>query len=84
MSVFADTDRIPNDGVQYIKSLDPTFQAAITEALVGISNDPGGKAMLVSLYNVNAFQKIDSTFTAYADFAAVLKKAGVDPASLIK
>jgi phosphonate transport system substrate-binding protein len=84
VSVFAVTDRIPNDGVQYIKSLDPTLQAAITDALLAMSTDPGGKAVLAGLYTINAFQKIDSTFTSYADFAAVLKKAGVDPASLIK
>ncbi len=84
VSVFADTDRIPNDGVQYIKSLDPKLQAVITDALLAMSTDPGGKAVLAGLYTINAFQKIDATFTSYTDFAAVLKKAGVDPASLIK
>ena len=49
-----------------------------------MSKDPGGKAVLAKLYAVNAFQQIDSTFTMYSDFAAVLKKAGVDPASLVK
>ena len=82
--VFADTDRIPNDGVQYIKTLDPKLQAITTEALLAMSKDPGGKAVLSDLYAINAFQQIDPSFTMYADFAAVLKKAGVDPASLIK
>ena len=82
--VFADTDRIPNDGVQYIKTLDPKLQAVTTEALLAMSKDPGGKAVLGKLYAINAFQQIDPSFTMYADFAAVLKKAGVDPASLIK
>jgi len=82
--VFADTDRIPNDGVQYIKTLDPKIQAITTEGLVTMSKDPGGKAVLAKLYAVNAFQQIDPSFTMYSDFAAVLKKAGVDPASLIK
>jgi phosphonate transport system substrate-binding protein len=82
VKIFADTDRIPNDGVQYIKSLDPKLQAITTDALLAISNDPGGKAMLSSLYTINAFEKIDATF--YNDFAAVLKKAGVDPSSLVK
>jgi len=84
VTVFADTDRIPNDGVQYVKDLDPQFQAVITEALLAMSQDPGGKAVLAGLYAVNAFQKIDSSFTMYSDFAAVLQKAGVDPVSLIK
>jgi hypothetical protein len=46
--------------------------------------DPGGKAVLAKLYTINAFQKIDAKFTSYADFLALLKKAGVDPASMIK
>lgn len=84
VTVFADTDRIPNDGVQYVKTLDPKLQAITTEALLAMSKDPGGKAVLAKLYAINAFQQIDPTFTMYSDFAAVLKKAGVDPVSLIK
>ncbi|HVN16814.1 MAG TPA: phosphate/phosphite/phosphonate ABC transporter substrate-binding protein, partial [Anaerolineales bacterium] len=53
--VFADTDRIPNDGVQYVKNLDPKLQAITTEALLAMSNDPGGKAVLSKLYSINAF-----------------------------
>jgi phosphonate transport system substrate-binding protein len=82
--VFADSDRIPNDGVQYVKSLDPKLQAITTEALLAMAADPGGKAVLAKLYTINAFQKIDSTFTMYADFLKVLQKAGVDPTTLIK
>ena len=55
---FQDTERIPNDGVQYVKTLDPKLQAFITEALLAISKDPGGKAMLASLYTINAFEKM--------------------------
>jgi phosphonate transport system substrate-binding protein len=82
VTAFADTDRIPNDGVQFVKSLDPKLQAVITDGLVAMANDPGGNAVLRGLYTINGFQKIDATF--YDDFAAVLKKAGVDPASLVK
>ena len=82
--VFADTDRIPNDGVQYIKTFDPKLQAITTEALLAMSKDPGGKAVLSNLYAINAFQQIDSSFTMYSDFLKVLQKAGVDPASLVK
>ena len=82
--VFADTIRIPNDGVQYIKTFDPNLQKITTEALLAMSKDPGGKAVLSKLYAINAFQQIDSSFTDYSDFAAVLQKAGVDPASLVK
>jgi len=82
VSVFADTDRIPNDGMQFIKTLDPKLQAAITDGMLAMAADPGGKAVLKSLYNYDSFQKVDPTF--YNDFAAVLKKAGVDPATLVK
>jgi phosphonate transport system substrate-binding protein len=82
VTAFADTDRIPNDGVQYIKTLDPKLQGAITDGLVAMAKDPGGNAVLTGLYTINGFQKIDATF--YNDFAAVLAKAGVDPASLVK
>lgn len=82
VAAFADTDRIPNDGVQYVKTLDPKIQAVITDGLVAMANDKGGNAVLTGLYTINGFQKIDPTF--YDDFAAVLKKAGVDPATLVK
>jgi phosphonate transport system substrate-binding protein len=82
VTAFADTDRIPNDGVQFVKTLDPKIRAAITDGLVAMAADPGGKAVLGGLYTINGFQKIDATF--YDAFAAVLKKAGVDPASLVK
>ena len=82
VTAFADTDRIPNDGVQFVKTLDPKLQAAITEGLVAMAADPGGNAVLRGLYTINGFQKIDAKF--YDDFAAVLQKAGVDPASLVK
>jgi len=47
-----------------------------------MAQDPGGKAVLKSLYNYDSFQKVEPNF--YDDFAAVLEKAGVDPASLVK
>jgi phosphonate transport system substrate-binding protein len=82
VAVFAVTDRIPNDGVQYVKTLDPKLQAVITDGMLAMAKDPGGNAVLRGLYSINEFQKIDAKF--YSDFAAVLKKAGVDPASLVK
>jgi phosphonate transport system substrate-binding protein len=82
VTVFAVTDRIPNDGMQFIKSLDPNLQTVIVEGMLAMAQDPGGKAVLKSLYNYDAFQKVEPTF--YDDFAAVLKQAGVDPASLVK
>lgn len=82
VKAFADTDQIPNDGVQVTKTLDPTFKTVIVEGLMAMSKDPGGAAMLKALYNINGFQEIKPDF--YAAFAGILKKAGVDPASLVK
>jgi phosphonate transport system substrate-binding protein len=82
VKVFAVSDRIPNDGLQFIKSLDPDLKAVIVEGLMAMADDPGGKAVLKSLYNYDAFQEVDPTF--YNEFLAVLQAAGVDPASLVK
>jgi phosphonate transport system substrate-binding protein len=79
---FAVSDRIPNDGMQFIKSLDPKLQAVIVEGMLAMAQDPGGKAVLKSLYNYDAFQQVEPNF--YDDFGAVLKAAGVDPATLVK
>ena len=49
---------------------------------MAMTQDPGGKAVLKNLYNYDSFQEVDATF--YNDFLAVLQKAGVDPASLVK
>ena len=69
-------------GVQFVKDLDPAIQAAVTDGLLAMAADPGGNQVLRLLYTVDGFQKIDATF--YDDFMALLKKAGVDPASLVK
>lgn len=82
VAAFAVTDRIPSDGVQFVKTLDPQIQAAVTEGLMAMAQDPGGNATLRGLYTINGFQKIDASF--YDEFAAVLKKAGVDPETLVK
>ncbi|MGE5642102.1 MAG: phosphate/phosphite/phosphonate ABC transporter substrate-binding protein [Byssovorax cruenta] len=82
VKVFAVTDPIPNDGMQFIKNLDPNLKKVIVEGMMAMAQDPGGKAVLKSLYNYDNFQEVDPTF--YNDFLAVLQKAGVDPASLVK
>ena len=79
---FADTDRIPNDGMQFIKGLDPKLQAAIVEGMLAMAADPGGKAVLKSLYNYDSLQKVEPN--TYDAFLAVLEKAGVNPSDLVK
>jgi len=82
VTYIAVTDRIPSDGVQFVKDLDPQLQTAITDGLMAMAQDPGGNQVLRLLYTINGFQKIDASF--YQPFAEVLKKAGVDPATLVK
>jgi phosphonate transport system substrate-binding protein len=79
---FMDSDKIPNDGVQVVKTLDPTIRKAVVDSLLAMEQDPGGAAILKKLYNIAGMQKIDATF--YNDFAKILKAAGVDPATLVK
>lgn len=82
VTIFALTDKIPNDGVQVVKDLDPKLTAVIVEAMTAMVTDPGAAANLRALYNVNAFQKIDATF--YDGFTSMLQKAGVDPTTMFK
>ena len=82
VKIFAVTPPIPNDGMQFIKSLDPNLRKVTVEGMLAMASDPGGKAVLKSLYNSDSFQEVDATF--YNEFLAVLQKAGVDPASLVK
>ncbi len=82
VKAFAVTDKIPNDGVQFVKDLDPKIKDAAVAGLLAMVDDPGGNAVLRGLYTINGFQKVDPNF--YDAFTAVLQKAGVDPASLVK
>jgi phosphonate transport system substrate-binding protein len=79
---FMDSDKIPNDGVQVVKTLDPAIKDAVVTSLLAMEQDPGGAAILKKLYNIAGMEKIDATF--YDDFANILKAAGVDPATLVK
>jgi phosphonate transport system substrate-binding protein len=82
VKAFAVTDKIPNDGVQFVKDLDPKIKDAAVAGLLAMVDDPGGNAILRGLYTINGFQKVDANF--YDAFTAVLQKAGVDPSSLVK
>lgn len=82
VDAFFITDNIPNDGMQVTKGLDPKLRDAAVKGMMFISNDAGGKNMLRSLYSYNAMAEIKPDF--YDPFLALLKKAGVDPASMVK
>ncbi len=83
VQVFAVGDRIPNDGLQFVKGLDPTIRSITVDALMAMEADPGGNAVVKSIYSYNNFEKTDYN-TYYAPFAETLKKAGVDVATLVK
>ncbi|MCA1554677.1 MAG: phosphate/phosphite/phosphonate ABC transporter substrate-binding protein, partial [Chloroflexi bacterium] len=80
--VFFVTIRIPNDGVQFVKDFDPKLRDATVNGLLAMMQDPGGKAMVRSLYGYDAFEKVQPTF--YDEFRDLMVKAGVDPASFVK
>ncbi|HEY4721163.1 MAG TPA: PhnD/SsuA/transferrin family substrate-binding protein, partial [Anaerolineae bacterium] len=82
VKAFAVTDQIPNDGVQFVKDLAQPVKDATVAGLLAMVKDPGGNATLAGLYTINGFQKVDANF--YDAFTAVLTKAGVDPASMVK
>lgn len=83
VQVFYVTDKIPNDGVQYVKNLDPKIKQATTEALLAMAADnPGKQPPLVHLYKIEGFMKADNQF--YKEFANLVKKAGINPVSLVR
>jgi len=81
--VFAVGERIPNDGLQFVKGFDPAMKAITVDALMAMMADPGGKAVVKSIYSYDAFEKTDFA-TYYAPFNDLLKKAGVDVSKLVK
>jgi phosphonate transport system substrate-binding protein len=82
VDAFYITDNIPNDGLQVAKDVDPAITDATVNGLLFISDDPGGKAALRSLYSYLGLVKVDPTF--YDDFESLLEKAGVSPSDLVK
>jgi phosphonate transport system substrate-binding protein len=83
VGVFYVTDPIPNDGVQYVKDLDPKLKQATSDALLAMAPEGVGKREpLVTLYKIEGFIKADNNF--YQDFERIVKKAGVNPASLVR
>jgi phosphonate transport system substrate-binding protein len=83
VQVFAVGDRIPNDGLQFIQGFDAAKRQLIVDGLMAMMADPGGKAVVKSIYNYDAFE-VAGFDTYYAPFQELLKKAGVDVANLVK
>ncbi len=74
--------RIPNDGLQFVKGFDPALKAATVKGLLSMMADPGGKAVVKRAYTYDNLKEVPVTF--YDEFRDLLKKAGVDAASLVK
>lgn len=83
VKVFQVGDRIPNDGLQFIQGLDPKIKAITLEGLLAMMKDPGGNAVVKSIYNYDAFEQADFS-KYYGAFEELLKKAGVDVSKLVK
>jgi len=74
--------RIPNDGLQFIKGFDPVLKKATTDGLLSMMADPGGRAVVRRAYAYDALKEVPVTF--YDEFRDLLKKAGVDAATLVR
>jgi phosphonate transport system substrate-binding protein len=81
--VFAVGDRIPNDGLQFVKGFDPTKEKLIVDALMAMMADKAGNAVVKSIYNYDAFEPANFD-KYYGPFQELLKKAGVDVSTLVK
>lgn len=83
VDVFYVTDlKIPNDGMQSAKGLDPAIRDATVNAFLAMMADPGGKAVVKKAYTYDALIKVPVTY--YDDFVAQVTKAGYDLSTLYK
>ncbi len=84
VKAFAVTERIPNDGVQFIPTFPEEFKTAVINGLLAMTQEdnPGGRYLLKSLYSINGYVQVDEDY--YQPFLEILKAAGVNPADLVK
>ncbi len=69
---------IPNDGVQFVPSLDPELRDQIVNALLAIAETEEGQEALNVAYQWNALEEHDDSF--YDQFRQFLDAAGVNVA----
>jgi phosphonate transport system substrate-binding protein len=80
LDIFYVTGEIPNDGVQFARNVEPRIKHATADALVKMAADnPGKNPPLVTLYKIEGFARATNDF--YGEFAALVKRSGLDPAS---
>lgn len=80
--VIALTENIPNDGVQFIPSMDSEMKNKIVDALLKIASTEEGKEALNTAYQWNELSRHDDTF--YDPFRQVLQAAGLSIEELNK
>jgi phosphonate transport system substrate-binding protein len=77
VDVFYVTDtKIPNDGMQVAKGVDPAIRDATVAGLLAMMADPGGKAVVKKAYTYDALVKVDANY--YDSFFDVVQKSGLD------
>jgi phosphonate transport system substrate-binding protein len=74
------TGDIPNDGVQFIPSIDAAIRDQIVDGLLAIAATDEGVAALDTAYEWTALEKRDDSF--YDAFRQILDAAGVAPEDL--
>lgn len=73
--VLAQSQNIPNDGVQFSPSVPQAMRDKIVDALLAIIKTPEGTAAINTAYQWTALEKHDDSF--YDPFRQVLQAAGV-------
>ena len=71
------TGDVPNDGVQYVPSLERAYRDEINEALLAILETEAGQEALSTAYQWDGLDPIDDSF--YDSFRQVLDAAGKSP-----
>ena len=82
INVIGVTADIPNDGVQFVPSLDKELRAKIVKALLEIAETDEGKEALNTAYQWNALEKHDDSF--YDPFRQVLQASGLSVKDLME
>jgi phosphonate transport system substrate-binding protein len=78
VKVLTTIDGIPNDGVQFQKSVPQDIRDKVVNAILEIAQTDAGKTALNEAYQWTGLEKHDNSF--YEPFRQLLKSAGVDPA----
>jgi phosphonate transport system substrate-binding protein len=77
--IFQTTD-IPNDGVQFVPSLDDNIKTQLVNALLAIAQTEEGQAALDEAYSWSGLEAHDDTF--YDPFRQLLDAAGISATDL--